>query len=102
MTEDDEHDLQVRACRLHTDFYAHSLAEYVRHFAGRDATYVSVDAPDASAQAGSFDRLLRALGLDVDAAAGDPVLLRPTGCRRSPPSSTTAPPSSSACAPRTA
>lgn len=79
LTGDEDHDLMVRACRLHTDFYAHSLAEYVGHFSGRTATYVSVDAPDASAQAGGFERLLRALGLDASAAPGERVQLRPAG-----------------------
>ncbi len=76
---DEDHDVQERACRLHTDFYAHSLAEYVQHFAGRSSTYVALDAPEASAQSGGFARLERALGLDADAAVGQRVRLRPAG-----------------------
>ena len=34
---------QLDACRQHTAFYYHSLGEYVRHFAGRDAAYVTAD-----------------------------------------------------------
>jgi hypothetical protein len=76
---DEDHDLMARACDLHTDFYGHSLGEYVEHFAGRDAAYASLDAPDASAQPGGFERLLRALGLADDAAVGARVSLRPAG-----------------------
>jgi hypothetical protein len=31
------------ACRHHTAFYYHSLGEYLKRFAGRDATYETVD-----------------------------------------------------------
>ncbi len=38
-------DAQYDACVQHTAFYNHSLGEYVRHFAGRDAVYVELEAP---------------------------------------------------------
>jgi hypothetical protein len=61
-----EHAVQLDQCRQHTDFYNHSLGEYVRHFAGRDATYTSVEtARDARAQ----------LGVPADARPGDEVAL---------------------------
>jgi hypothetical protein len=63
----DEYDLQLDACRRHTAFYYHSLGEYLRHFAGRDAAYAAFDAPCG------FAALRRALGVAGDAAAGDPV-----------------------------
>jgi hypothetical protein len=65
---EDEYDLQLDACRRHTAFYYHSLGEYLRHFADRDATYFAMDAP------GSFEELCAALGAD-DAAVGDRVRL---------------------------
>jgi hypothetical protein len=71
---EDEYDLQLDACRRHTAFYYHSLGEYLRHFADRDAAYFAVDGPEASAARGSFDRLRAALGAG-DAGVGDRVRL---------------------------
>jgi hypothetical protein len=74
----DDYERQLDGCRQHTAFYYHSLGEYLRHFSGRDATYVAAEAPEASAQ-GGFAALRRALGLAGDVAAGDPVRLTPAG-----------------------
>jgi len=63
-----DHDRMLDECELHTDFYLHSLGEYVRHFAGREATYVSDDV--ASTADGR-----RALGVPDGAAVGDRVTL---------------------------
>jgi uncharacterized protein YndB with AHSA1/START domain len=71
-------DLEIDACRHHTDFYIHSMGEYVAHFAGRDATYVTADAPASSADGGTA-RVRQALGLPDDAAVGDRVRLTPDG-----------------------
>ncbi|MGH3376029.1 MAG: SRPBCC family protein [Actinoallomurus sp.] len=68
-----DYDLELDACRRHTAFYYHSLGEYVRHFQGRDATYVTATAPQASAADG-FAVLRRALGVE-NVAVGDPVRL---------------------------
>lgn len=35
----------VDGCARHTEFYFHSLGQYVEHFAGRDARYVEITAP---------------------------------------------------------
>jgi hypothetical protein len=75
---EDEFDVQLDACRRHTDFYRHSMGEYVRHFSGRTAAYVSAEAPGSSAKDGS-QTVRRALGLPDDLAAGDPVRLAPAG-----------------------
>ena len=40
-------DRQYDAVHQHTDFYLHTLGEYLRHFKGRTATYIG-DAPRAS------------------------------------------------------
>lgn len=72
------YDDDVDACRLHTDLYNHSLGEYLRHFAGRDAAYLRVDGPEASAD-GGFAAMLHAMGVPDDVAAGDEVVLTPTG-----------------------
>jgi hypothetical protein len=76
LTEND--DVELDACRQHTAFYYHSLGEYVRHFAGRDAAYVTADAPEASADGGSA-RLRQALGVPAAVAVGDRVRLAPAG-----------------------
>jgi hypothetical protein len=56
-------------CVAHTDFYRHSLGQYVAHFAGREARYVGIETDAAGAA-------VRArLGLAQDAAAGDRVRL---------------------------
>jgi hypothetical protein len=65
----DDYDLQLDACRRHTAFYYHSLGEYLRHFAGRDAAYATFDAPASV----SFSSLRRALGVAESVAVGDSV-----------------------------
>jgi uncharacterized protein YndB with AHSA1/START domain len=74
----EDYDQQLDACQRHTAFYYHSLCEYVRHFAGRDAAYVSAEAPEVSAH-GGFAALREALGVPADVTAGDRVLLTPAG-----------------------
>lgn len=68
-----EYDRELDQCRQHTAFYRHTVGEYLRHFADRDAAYVGVDAP------GSFGAVRRGLGLPWDAQAGDRVRLEPAG-----------------------
>jgi hypothetical protein len=77
--DEDEYDLQLDACRRHTALYYHTLGEYLRHFEGRDATYVSVDGPEASSRPGAFAVVRRALGIDDRAAVGDRVRVTPDG-----------------------
>jgi uncharacterized protein YndB with AHSA1/START domain len=68
-----DYDAEYDACVQHTDFYKHSLAEYVRSFAGRDAAYVQFDAP------GSYGSVCRRLGVSDEAGPGDGVHLQPAG-----------------------
>ncbi|WP_433179960.1 hypothetical protein [Actinoallomurus sp. CA-150999] len=70
--------LELDACRRHTAFYYHSLGQYVRHFAGREAVYGTAEAPEISAH-GGFATLRRALGVADDVAVGDRVRLTPVG-----------------------
>jgi uncharacterized protein YndB with AHSA1/START domain len=70
----DGYEVQADACRAHTAFYNHSLAEYVGHFAGRPATYVEAEGPERTAD-GGYARVRRALGVPDDAAVGDAVTL---------------------------
>ena len=72
-------DAEVSGGHEHTKFYYHSLTQYVRHFAGRDAAYASADAPASSAATGGFTTLKRALGVADDVTEGDAVRLTPAG-----------------------
>lgn len=57
----------------HTDFYLHTLREYLRHFAGRPVVFGSADGPEAAAAPGAMDTAAAALGLPAGAAVGDTV-----------------------------
>lgn len=74
----EDYDRQLDGCRQHSAFYYHSLGEYVRHFAGREAVYVAADGPELSGH-GGFAALRRALGVPEHADAGDRVRLTPAG-----------------------
>ncbi len=74
----DEHDVQHAACVAHTDLYRHSMGAYAPHFAGRDATYVEIDAGEASQAEASPARLVGALAPPA-AAVGDAVTLAVPG-----------------------
>ena len=63
------------------DMYLHTLAEYLRYFADRPATFVLAEAPPSSAGEEAWPRLLRALGVAEDAKAGDPLPLPPAAPR---------------------
>jgi hypothetical protein len=75
---------QYDAVQQHTDFYLHTLGQYLRHFAGRTATYIGGDpggllGPEASMQPGSFQRLKRALGLGESVSECESVTVTPQG-----------------------
>ena len=71
----DDWDNQYDAAGQHTDFYLHTLGQYLRYFGGRPVTYVAAEGPEASKAAGAFDTLRGALGLAGPGTAGDPVRL---------------------------
>jgi uncharacterized protein YndB with AHSA1/START domain len=80
----DDWDNQYDAAGQHTDFYLHTLGQYLEHFNGRTATYVGdvpggIQAPAASARPDGFSVLRRALGLADGVAEGDSVRLEPQG-----------------------
>ena len=77
-------DVQNDGLQQHTDFYLHTLGQYLEHFNGRTATYVGdapggIQGPPASARPDAFRRLQRALGLAEEARAGDIVRIDPEG-----------------------
>ncbi|MGQ0837658.1 SRPBCC family protein [Actinokineospora sp.] len=69
----DDWDTQFDGAGKHTDFYLHSLGQYVRHFAGRPVTYVAADPEGPAARApGATEVLRKTLGVR---AVGDRVLI---------------------------
>jgi uncharacterized protein YndB with AHSA1/START domain len=79
----DDWDNQYDAANQHTDFYLHTLGQYLEHFNGRTATFVGdvpggINGPEPSAAAGAFDVLRRAIGVD-GAVEGDTVRAEPDG-----------------------
>ncbi|MEZ0089100.1 SRPBCC domain-containing protein [Streptacidiphilus sp. EB129] len=75
----DNWDDQYDGADKHTDFYLHTLRQYLRHFAGRGAAYASVDGPAASTAPDALDVVSRALGIPDNAAQGDAVLVTAPG-----------------------
>ncbi|SDC52304.1 SRPBCC family protein [Actinokineospora iranica] len=69
----DDWDTQYDGAGKHTDFYLHSLGQYVKHFPGRKAAYIGADGPESSTQPGSVDVLRRALGITETSETGDRV-----------------------------
>ncbi|HWG64668.1 MAG TPA: SRPBCC domain-containing protein [Streptosporangiaceae bacterium] len=69
----DDWDDQFDGVSQHTDFYLHSLAQYLRYFDGRAVTYVAAEGPEASKSPGAFDEVRRALGLSADSTEGQTV-----------------------------
>ncbi|WP_328610518.1 SRPBCC domain-containing protein [Amycolatopsis sp. NBC_00345] len=53
--------------------YLSTLGDYLAHFPGRTAEYVTADGPEASADAGAWPHLLGALGLPAEPVLGQPV-----------------------------
>lgn len=76
--EEHEYEVQLHACELHTELYLHSLGTYARHFAGRQAAYVTATAGPASTS-GGLAAVRRALGVPDGVAVGDQVRLTPAG-----------------------
>ncbi|MEE4542756.1 SRPBCC domain-containing protein [Streptomyces sp. V4-01] len=78
----DDWENQYDGASKHTDFYLHTLAQYLTHFAGRPAVWASVSS--AAATAGAPDALesaVAALGLPAGVGVGEtvPVLLPGAG-----------------------
>lgn len=74
----DEWEDQYDAVGPHTDFYFHTLGQYLEHFNGRPATYVGqpsagIEGPASAGGPDALDALRAAVGLAPDAAVGAPV-----------------------------
>ncbi|MEU3793232.1 SRPBCC family protein [Streptomyces fructofermentans] len=77
----DDWDNQYDGASRHTDFYLHTLRQYLTHFAARPVAFTTFDGPGASSAAGSFEAVAAALGLADGAAEGDRVQARGPGGR---------------------
>jgi uncharacterized protein YndB with AHSA1/START domain len=61
------------------DMYLHTLAQYLKHFPGRPATYIAAEGPQASAEEAAWPVLVTGLGLADPVDVGDQVRLTPQG-----------------------
>ena len=75
----DDWEAQYDGVGAHTDFYLHSLGQYVRYFAGRPVQFLAAAGPESSTKAGSIDVLKEALGLGPASAVGDTLTLEVPG-----------------------
>lgn len=71
-------DQQYDGASKHTEFYLHTLGQYLQYFDGRPVVFTDVQAPAASATPDGFVRLKKALGAE-GAAAGSAVELELDG-----------------------
>ncbi|MEU7055532.1 SRPBCC domain-containing protein [Streptomyces sp. NPDC046197] len=77
----DDWDNQYDGASKHTDFYLHTLREYLTHFAPRPVAFATLNGPEASVAADAFTAVARALGLPRDAAQGAAVRAQGPGGR---------------------
>jgi uncharacterized protein YndB with AHSA1/START domain len=80
----DDWDTQYDAVNQHTDFYLHTLGQYLQHFNGRRATFVGdvpggIMGPAASTGADGMSSLRAALGLSDEAKEGETVQIASQG-----------------------
>ncbi|MFE4964018.1 SRPBCC domain-containing protein [Streptomyces sp. NPDC056660] len=66
----DDWDSQYDGASRHTDFYLHTLREYLVHFAPRPVTFAQLNGPEAAQAPDAFDAVGRALRLPDDLAEG--------------------------------
>jgi hypothetical protein len=67
----DDWDNQYDAANQHTDFYLHTLAQYLEHFSPKTATYIGggpggINGPEASMTPDAFETLKRELGASAE------------------------------------
>ena len=71
-------DQQYDGASKHTEFYLHTLGQYLRHFDGMPVVFTDIQAPAASTAPDAFVRLKKALGVE-GAEAGSQVDLELDG-----------------------
>ena len=67
----DNWDEQYDGASKHTEFYLHTLGQYLQYFDGRPVVFTDIQSPAASQVPDGFVRLKKALGVDA-ASQGDP------------------------------
>ncbi|MFI7497034.1 SRPBCC domain-containing protein [Streptomyces sp. NPDC049687] len=72
----DDWDNQYDGASRHTDFYLHTLREYLTHFAPRPVTFAQFNGPGTSTAPDALTQVGRALGLAEDTAQGAGVTVR--------------------------
>ncbi|MHB9850283.1 SRPBCC domain-containing protein [Streptomyces sp. Tue6028] len=77
----DDWDNQYDGASKHTDFYLHTLRQYLTHFAPRPVAFTTLNGPEASQASDAFTVVGRALGLSDDTAEGAKVAARGPGGR---------------------
>jgi hypothetical protein len=60
----DNWDEQYDGASRHTEFYLHTLGQYLQYFDGRPVVFTDIQAPAASQAADGFEQLRRALGVE--------------------------------------
>ncbi|MFC3576159.1 SRPBCC domain-containing protein [Streptomyces yaanensis] len=72
----DDWDNQYDGASKHTDFYLHTLRQYLTHFAPRPVAFATLNGPEKSMAADALTAVERALALADDAAPGAAVEVR--------------------------
>ncbi|MFJ5528296.1 SRPBCC domain-containing protein [Streptomyces sp. NPDC093261] len=75
----DDWDNQYDGASKHTDFYLHTLREYLTHFAPRPVAFATLNGPEASTGPDAFTAVAEALGLPEGTTEGASVSLRGPG-----------------------
>ncbi|MGW7071270.1 SRPBCC family protein [Streptomyces sp. NPDC054855] len=66
----DDWDNRYEEASKHTDFYLHTLRQYLTYFSGLPVTFTTLDGPAPSTAPHAFIKLSRRLGLPDDASEG--------------------------------
>jgi uncharacterized protein YndB with AHSA1/START domain len=74
----DDWDQQYDGASKHTEFYLHTLGQYLKHFDGKPVVFADIQAPEKSRTPDGFVQLKKALGVDA-ASQGDSVELELDG-----------------------
>jgi hypothetical protein len=75
----DDWENQYDGANKHTDFYLHTLRQYLEHFTGLPAAYAAIDGPAASSGATGFATVRHALGLSQGTPVGASVRVQVPG-----------------------
>jgi hypothetical protein len=60
----DNWDEQYDGAKRHTEFYLHTLGQYLKHFDGKPVVFTDIQAPASSQTPDGFERLKKALGVE--------------------------------------